>query len=80
MCVSPIVKHGQTERDTMSSPGPDNRIIAFRASVVLNRAIEAAAAEDLCSISDIARRAIARDLRTRGLLTDLVATERAAHG
>jgi hypothetical protein len=64
----------------MSSPGPDNRIIAFRASPVLNSAIEAAAAEDLCSLSDVARGALARDLRRRGLLADLVETERAAHG
>jgi hypothetical protein len=64
----------------MSNPGPENRIIAFRASPVLSDAIEAAAAIDLCSLSDIARGSIARDLRQRGLLADLVETERAANG
>jgi hypothetical protein len=52
-----------------------NRVIAFRASLVLANATEAAAALDLCSLSDIARRALARDLRRRGLLAGRVETE-----
>jgi hypothetical protein len=55
------------------------RIIAFRANPVLTDATEAAAALDLCSLSDVARGALARDLRRRGLLAD-IETERAAHG
>lgn len=58
----------------------ENRVIAFRASPVLTSATEAAAAEDLCSIADVARVALARDLRRRGLLTDVVETQRTAHG
>jgi hypothetical protein len=58
----------------------ENRVIALRASPSLISATEAAAALDLCSISDIARGALARDLRRRGLLTDIVEGERAAHG
>ena len=57
-----------------------SRIIAFRASPVLISATEAAAALDLCSLSDVARGALARDLRRRGLLADTVETERKAHG
>jgi hypothetical protein len=57
-----------------------SRIIAFRASPVLTSATEAAAALDLCSLSDVTRGALARDLRRRGLLADTVETERTAHG
>jgi hypothetical protein len=64
----------------MSNRESENRIIAFRASPVLADATEAAAALDLCSLSDVARGALARDLRRRGLLTDIVETERTAHG
>jgi hypothetical protein len=53
-----------------------NRVIAFRASPVLTNATEAAAALDLCSLSDVARGALARDLRRRGLLADTEETER----
>jgi hypothetical protein len=56
----------------------ESRHITFRASPVLASAVEAAAAEDLCSVSDIARGALARDLRRRGLLDDLVEPERKA--
>ena len=58
----------------------ENRVIAFRASPVLTSAIEAAAAEDLCSVADLARGALARDLRRRGLLSDIVETQRIVHG
>jgi hypothetical protein len=64
----------------MSNPGLKNGIIAFRAPPVLTSATEAAAAEDMCSVSDVVRAALARDLRRRGLLTDLVEMERTAHG
>jgi hypothetical protein len=64
----------------MSNRESENRIIAFRASPVLSDATEAAAAIDLCSLSDVARGALARDLRRRGLLADIIETERAAHG
>jgi hypothetical protein len=65
----------------MSNAAEARRVIAFRARPDLTSAIEAAAREDLCSISDIARASVARDLRRRGLLADLLdKTERATHG
>jgi hypothetical protein len=68
---------------SMSCPASVRRphgrhVIAFRADPVLTSAVEVAAALDLCSLSDVARGAVARDLRRRGLLTDLVETERTA--
>ena len=53
----------------------ESRIIAFRASPVLSDATQAAAALDLCSLSDVARGALARDLRRRGLLADTAKME-----
>ena len=69
-------KHQQREVTPKSST--PNRVIAFRAKPDLTNATEAAAAEDLCTLSDVARSALARELRRRGLLADLVETERTA--
>jgi hypothetical protein len=46
------------------------RIVAFRCPPVLESAMEAVAKEGMYSISDVARQAVLKDMRTRGLLTD----------
>jgi hypothetical protein len=46
------------------------RIVAFRCPPVLESAMEAAAKEGMYSISDIARQAILKDMRMRGLLEE----------
>jgi hypothetical protein len=75
------LNNGSGKDAPMSNTDNHNRIVAFRAPPVLTSAMEAAAAEDMCSVSDIARGALARDLRRRGLLADLVdETERPANG
>jgi hypothetical protein len=45
-----------------------NRIVAFRCPPVLASAMEAAAAEGLCSISDVARQAVLKEMWVRGLI------------
>jgi hypothetical protein len=50
----------------------ENRVIAFRSPPAMTSAVEAAARLHWCSVSDIARLALARDLHRRGLLADLV--------
>ena len=44
------------------------RVIAFRAPPDMARAVDAATAEAGCSVSDVARGALLRDLRARGFL------------
>jgi hypothetical protein len=45
----------------------DSKVVAFRAPAAQASALEKAAAHDLCSASDIARGALLKDLRARGL-------------
>jgi hypothetical protein len=45
----------------------DRRMVAFAAPSALATAIEAAAAEDITTVSDVIRTAIMKDLRERGL-------------
>jgi hypothetical protein len=67
-----------TEGDAMSNTDTEKtRVIAFRSRPDLTNATEAAAAIDLCSLSDVARGALARDLRRRGLLVDTAKTAEA---
>jgi hypothetical protein len=65
--------------DSMSKPSLKNPIKAFRSPPALTSATEAAAVEDMCSMSDVVRAALLRYLRERGLLNDTERTERAAH-
>jgi hypothetical protein len=55
------------ENDTGSS-----RIIAFRCPAELAEAMEAAAAEALSSVSDVARQSILREMREKGYLATIV--------
>jgi hypothetical protein len=48
------------------------RTIAFAAPASLAHAIKSAASKELCSQSDICRRAVMSDLLERGLLPDSV--------
>lgn len=45
-----------------------NRIVAFRCPPILASAMQAAAAEGLCSVSDVARQAVLKAMRERGLI------------
>jgi hypothetical protein len=54
---------------TETKPAPD-RIVAFRCPPVLASAMNAAAKEGLCSISDVARQAVLKEMRERGLLEE----------
>ena len=56
--------------DTKPTLETTNRIVAFRCPPVLASAMEAAAAEGLCSISDVARQAVLKEMKTRGLMTE----------
>jgi hypothetical protein len=52
------------------SSNTENKTIAFRCPPVLASAMEAVATEGLCSISDVARQAVLKDMRERGRITD----------
>ena len=53
--------------DTKTTRG---RIVAFRCPPVLASAMEAVAAEGLISISDVARQAVLKEMKTRGLMPE----------
>jgi hypothetical protein len=53
-----------------TKPILENRIVAFRCPPVLASAMEVAAAEGLCSISDVARQAVLKEMRERGLMAE----------
>jgi hypothetical protein len=45
----------------------DRKIMAFAVPIAIASAAEAAAAQDITSVSHVIRRALVRDLRERGL-------------
>lgn len=57
-----------TDTKRMPTLETTNRIVAFRCPPVLASAMETAAAEGLCSISDVARQAVLKEMKTRGLM------------
>ena len=54
----------------MDTDDIDTKYMAFRCPVELARAMETAARKDYTNVSTVLRGAVAKEMRTRGLLTD----------
>ena len=49
-----------------------NRTIQFRCPETLISAVQAAASSNFCSVSDVVRQSLVKDLRARGLIDESV--------